>query len=539
MTRPDAEALTWLVVAAFGLVAAFWLAQRTWTRFVRRTHGANSAALGRGGPPSTLDRLFVPLEAAHPGQSGLMTLLDGADAFAARAMTAGLAGRSLDLMYYLWRTDLAGWLLIETLLAAADRGVRIRLLLDDVNVQGLDRTFLALSQHPMIEVRLFNPTRHRRFALRRAIEMVLGLSHFNRRMHGKLWIVDGRLVILGGRNIGDTYFGAREGEPVSVDADVMLVGDKVAGVETVFDSYWNLGLSMPIRALWPGFTVSAAAFRRRLARKTHGTAARRFQDQTLADRTPDQVLTARLRWTDKVTLLADPPDKAYGAPSDPGMAGAVHDLLDAARAEVLMITPYFVPGNEGMAHLTGLCARGVKVSLLTNALAVADKVVVHGAYRHYRTRLLAAGGILHEFAGGRGAGGPDLGASPLGLGSAEGAGTRGDGAQQGEVLHSKIFVIDQSQAVVGSLNFDLRSALTNTELGLLFEEPSLVAELVAHVDRLCAPSRAFAVTEVAGRLHWAVSRPGQPADMTVEPEASAVRRALSWIVGQLPIQHYL
>ena len=242
-----------LWIAALAALIAFvsWSAHRSYRRFLRKVRGPASNALPCAGPDTPLDGLFGPLQQRHAGQSGLLLLLDNADAFAARALSAALAGRSLDLMYYIWSTDRAGWLLIDALVAAADRGARIRLLLDDVNVQGFDRTFLALTQHPLIEVRLFNPVRNRGHVVRRMVEMALGLSRFNRRMHGKMWIADGRLAILGGRNIGDTYFGADEGEPISVDADVMLVGPKVADVSAVFDSYWNLGLSLPIVALWP------------------------------------------------------------------------------------------------------------------------------------------------------------------------------------------------------------------------------------------------------------------------------------------------
>lgn len=506
----DLDLLRWSLLVTLGLALASWAAHQTWRSFLRRARGPASAALGRDGARATaLDALFDPLEAAHPGQSGLLSLLANADAFAARALSAEAAGRSLDIMSYIWRTDLSGWLLLDRLVAAADRGVRVRLLLDDVNVQGYDRAFLALSAHPMIEVRLFNPTRHRGLALRRVIEMALGLARFNRRMHGKLWIADGRLALLGGRNIGDTYFGATEGKPVSVDADVMLVGPKVAEVADLFDSYWNLGLSLPIRALWPGLRLDMDPFRRRLARKTHGAAARHFDEVALAGRGAAEVLTARLHWTGKVTLLADPPEKAYAdhAPAL-GMAEEIAALIAGARREVLLITPYFVPGHAGMAGLAGLGLRGVRVCLLTNALACCDKLLVFGAYRHYRAALLASGGRMFEF---------------LRPG-------------RSDVLHSKVFVIDGRQAVIGSLNFDLRSARTNTELGLLFEAPALVDELTARFAGLSGPDQAFEVRDEAGHLSWC--RPGQ-GPTTTEPGASRTRRALVWILGHLPIERYL
>ena len=503
------------IASAALIAAASWWAHRTYRAFLKNARGRSSDALPAGGQQTPLDRIFGPLQAEHPGKSGLMLLLDNADAFAARALSAAQAGRSLDLMYYIWRTDLAGWLLIDALVTAADRGVRIRLLLDDVNVQGFDRTFLALTQHPLIEVRLFNPIRNRGHVVRRMVEMALGVSRFNRRMHGKLWIADGRLVILGGRNIGDTYFGADEGNPISVDADVMLVGPKVAKVSALFDSYWNLGLSLPIVALWPSFKADKQAFRKRLARHVQSAFSRQFTTKVMEGRLQDRFLTDQLRWTDRVELLADPPDKAYGERSSPWMDTAIAGLLESAKTDIRLITPYFVPGPAGLAGLKALAARGVGISLVTNALSATDTITVHGAYRYYRAPMLAAGARVFEFA------------KPA-----------RDGNKH-DTLHSKVFVVDGQRAMVGSLNFDLRSAFLNTELGLLFEEPQLVAELLAMFDKLASPAQAYRVTCNGRALQWAVARPGLPAVMAVEPESGWSRRAVSWIVGHLPIQAYL
>ncbi|MBI1173376.1 phospholipase D family protein [bacterium] len=508
------DLLTWVAGALVALALASWWAHRSYRRFLQKARGPASQALSIG-LTTPLDAIIEPLSRHHPGQSGLMSLLDNADAFAVRAEAAAQAGRSLDLMYYIWRLDLAGQLLLDALLAAADRGVRVRLLLDDVNVQSFDRSFLALSQHPMIEVRLFNPTRNRGAALRRAVEMLLGLSRFNRRMHGKLWIADGRLAVVGGRNIGDTYFGVPDGGRTSIDADVMLVGPKVAEVEAVFDAYWNLGLSLPIAALWPGFKVSGARFRRRLRRRITSAASRRFMTASLAGRSAETILTGRLHWTASVTVLADPPEKAYGAHSAPWISTTIATILNSAEHEVRLITPYFVPGRVGAEGLARLAGRGAKLLLMTNALSATDKVLVYGAYRHYRGPLLKAGARIFEFS------------KP-----ARPGGKR-------EVLHSKIFVIDGRRALVGSPNFDMRSAFTNTELGLLFEEPAIVAELSTFFAKLSEPDNAYEVTLGNAGLRWSVTRPGLPATMTVEPEASGTRRAVSWLVGRLPIQSYL
>ncbi len=516
MTALAVQVLLWIVIGAGVTGIASFLAHRSYRQFLRKARGPASMSIARGDVPTKLDMLLDPLEAQNPGQSGLATLLDNADAFAARAQSAAQAGRSLDLMYYIWRTDVTGWLLLDALVAAADRGVRVRLLLDDVNVQGFDPAFLALNGHPLIEVRLFNPTRNRGHVIRRTFEMLLGLARFNRRMHGKLWIADSRLAIIGGRNIGDTYFGTLDADiRTSIDADMLLVGPKLDEVAALFDSYWNLGLSMPILALWPGFKMNLSKFRTRLACEVRTHPSRLYLARTLNGRTAEAVLTGRLHWTDKVQLLADPPDKAYGNHSAPWMSTAIADILTNAQTEVQLITPYFVPGRAGIEGLTGLAARGVKVSLLTNALSATDMLLVYGAYRRYRGALLTAGAVIHEF-------------SPM-----------PKPGRKRDVMHSKVFVIDGRQAIVGSLNFDLRSAFTNTELGLLFEHPALVADIAQMIDTLSAPDQAYSVSRLHKALQWTVARPGLPAVMNVEPEASAPQRAISWLVGLLPIQAYL
>ncbi|MCE6949822.1 phospholipase D family protein [Cereibacter sphaeroides] len=509
-------ALFWVMLAAAAVAALSTLTWRSWRRFARKARGPVTMALPKTGPLTPLDALFAPLEAGNPGKSGILALIDNPDAYAARAHSARMAGRSLDLMYYIWRTDLTGWLLIEELLEAASRGVRVRLLLDDVNVQGFDRAFLALNQHPNVEVRLFNPTRNRGHVARRSLEMLLGLSRFNRRMHNKAWIADGRLAIVGGRNIGDTYYDAEEsGLAMSRDADVMLTGPVVAEVEGLFDSYWNLGLALPILTLWPEFKVNVHAFRRRMARHNRSPHARSFLARTLQGRDPAQLLTSRLRWTDRVTLLADPPDKALGHRSGPWMGEAITALLREAKEEVRLVTPYFVPGNDGCDLLTGIARMGVRLSILTNALSVTDMVLVHGAYRHYRLPLLKAGARLFEF-------------GPL---------PRATGRR--DLLHTKVFLIDGRQAVVGSLNFDLRSAFMNTELGVLFEEPDVFAELSTMFDRQCAPDQAHCLSLERGRLRWSVIRGGENGVARFEPDSPVVLRAVSWVVGHLPIQSYL
>ncbi|MEY4983444.1 MAG: hypothetical protein RIR62_1710 [Pseudomonadota bacterium] len=501
-------------VALLGFVASA-LALRSWNRFARRARGPVVTCLPRGDRPTDLDRLLDPLEAAHEGKAGLATLLDGREAFAARCASAALVGRSLDVITYIWTTDTSGWLLMDEVMAAADRGVRVRLLLDDVHVQGFDLAFLSLSQHPNIEVRLFNPLRSRGHWLRRGLEMLLGMTRFNRRMHGKVWIADGRLAILGGRNVADTYFAAPgSGVRHSADADMILTGPPLAKAEALFDSYWNLGLSLPILTLWPKLNLSLRRFRRKLHRKSQAPLAAGYRSAALAGRAAGAILTGRLRWTSEVELFADPPDKAFGRKPGLWMAESIRDLIDGTRHSLRLTTPYFVPGTEGLAALTALAARGVKVSVLTNSLSATDIFAVHGAYSHYRLPLVAAGARLFEYAPPRNA-----------------RGQRG-------LLHSKIFLFDDDRALVGSYNFDLRSYHTNIELGLLFREADLVAELSALFERQTAPDQAFDVTIEGGALHWNVVEDGRAGRERAEPEAGLFRRIGAWAIARLPHDYF-
>ena len=503
--------ILWLCLLGLSLLLASALLLRSYARFAKRARGTPSHALPRTGAATPLDLLVDAACAGHPGLQGLANLIDPRDAFAARALSATEAGRSLDLIYYIWKTDTSGWLLMADVLRAADRGVRVRLLLDDVNVQGFDLAFLGLNQHPNIEVRLFNPLRNRGHWIRRSTEFALGLSRFNRRMHGKVWIADGRLAILGGRNIGDTYFGAPgSGARLSHDADMLLVGSKVAEAEAVFDTFWNLGLSLPILTLWPSFRLNDRRFRRRLGRHAAAPLAATFRMQAIRGRTPQDVLIGKLQWTKDVTLLSDPPDKALGRRRGPWLLDSIAELLRGAKREVRMTTPYFVPGTPGLALLTDLSRAGIDVKVLTNALATTDLFSVHAAYTHYRRPLLQAGAQLFEF-------------SPP---------PRAPGRR--DLLHSKIFLIDRETALVGSHNFDMRSAYINIELGLLFHEPALVAELSDLFDRQTAPSSAFSVTLEDGLLHWNIEEDGRPGRERYEPEASFTRRAISAFIRRLP-----
>lgn len=496
----------WVLAALVALLLAGVLGLWATGRFARLRRGRPSRVL-RAGRTTALDQLAA---APAPGLSGARLVEDGPEALALRLAMTRLAGRSLDLLYYIWDDDLTGRLLAQELLAAADRGVRVRLLLDDVNVLGRDPIYRTLDRHPRIEVRLFNPIRSRERGFLRGVEVLLAFLPYNRRMHGKLWLADGRLALLGGRNVGDTYFGAQAGGGYH-DLDLLAAGAVLAPLGALFDRFWNSDVAMPIRLLWPKTTGRLSRIRTRLARRL---AAHSAQERLAALALPDPEADsstlglARLHWSRHLTPLGDPPEKSLGAARDGWLPAALIPMLRRARQRVRIMTPYFVPGRQGMEELIALRRAGVEVEVLTNGLALSDNPLVHSAYLWYRARLLSQGVRLIELAPG-----PD--------------GKR--------MLHGKALMIDGAEAFVGSFNFDLRSAFLNTETGLLFQDPPLLAELAALFDRLSAPDSAWHLSFDAGRIRW---KRGARTCL-YEPDSTAPRRVLSWLIGHLPIHRLL
>ncbi len=509
-------ALLWVLGLAAAFGAASVVALYSYGSFAKKARGAPSQVLPVAQADTPLDRLIAPELERHAGQTGLASVFDNAEAFALRALSARAAGRSIDALYYIWRDDMTGRLLARELIAAADRGVRVRLLLDDINVQGFDPSYLALDGHPRIEVRLFNPIRNRRSALRRGVELVLGLVRFNRRMHCKAWLADGRMALIGGRNVGDPDLGAADGRlRDGRDTDLLVMGPSVQRAGAVFDAYWNSGIALPISALWKDHRTSLPRFRAKLDAEADAESARAYLDAALSGRETAQVLLPadRMAWTAAARIVADPPEKALGTRRDHWMPEAIAPVLEGATDSVRLVTPYFVPGREGLAQLQELAARGVRVEVLTNSLSATNHILVHGAYRRYRRPLLAAGIALHEYA-------PTPGPS---------------GVER--MLHTKCLLVDGCTGFVGSFNFDLRSAFLNTEMGVLFDAPTLVAELSAEIDHDSAAAQAHSLSLQRGKLIW--SQGGLPAPMTHEPGAPALRRGLSWMIGHLPIHSYL
>lgn len=511
------------LIAGAVLSAASFLAVLSYGHFARRSRGEDSFALDTEPETSALDRFLSHRVEESDGASGLALMSDNLDAFAIRALTARAAGRSLDLMYYYWKDDLTGRLLAREIVDAADRGVRVRMLIDDINTRGRDKSYLALDAHPNISVRLFNPSRARRLGLRRGLEMLLRAFTINRRMHNKAWIADGRIAIVGGRNIGDEYFDAGRDSNFR-DLDLVMIGPVVAQTEQVFDRFWNSEVTMPIKAL-----VRRPEVRLERLRESHEALTQRADARPYADRVLSRSSFATLiesgltlHWTAEARIVSDPPEKAAGKGDDNWMMRSLMPVLASADRRVTITSPYFVPGREGVRRLTGMAAAGVEVSVLTNSLAATDVAAVHGGYAPYRKALVSGGVDLYELQ-------PFFGQGRMSLFGSRAAS-----------LHTKAFTVDGETGFVGSFNFDPRSAGLNTEMGVLFVAPALVAEMDAIFAEETTPAMSWRLDlSEAGRLLWHGENDGVTQALAREPEASVARRMVATIVGWLPIESQL
>jgi putative cardiolipin synthase len=446
------------------------------------------------------------------------------DAFALRMRTAALATHSIDVQYYMWHDDLTGRLLAGELMAAAERGVRVRALIDDMYAKGLDALLANLDAHPNLEIRLFNPFRSRDSTLGNAVEFVGSGGRQNRRMHNKLWLVDGRLAIVGGRNIGDEYFGAN-GDFNFGDLGVLLAGTAVPAAARQFDDYWNSESVVPLSAFARAEDPQAAVASAVAAFKEHREAAKDTPYAVrLADLRDDGQLGLKLDALLRgrgVRMVADDPGKAFDDDPPMIMLDEVRRLLGGAQHEAVVISPYFVPLRAGTDLLVGLQERGVAVFVLTNSLAANDVAAVHGGYSKWRRPLLHAGVTIHELM-------PDP-AMPRDSAIGESRSS----------LHAKALVVDGTRAYVGSFNMDPRSARINTEGGVVIDDPVFAAQVRAHYERAIDPARSWRVYLEKGQLRWQAVRDGETVVSTREPEAGNRQKVLAWIFRVLPLDGQL
>ena len=511
--------------------------------------GAPGYALPVRPAQTALDREIAPLVQRHGGKTGAILVPDGLDAFAARALSARQAGRSLDLMYYIWHDDLTGRLLGREALLAAQRGVRVRMLLDDISAGGKDSQLLALDTHPNIEVRLYNPFRNRD-GIGRLKEMAVRFFSLNHRMHNKAWIADGRMAVVGGRNVGLEYFGASH-ESNFHDLDLVLFGPAVKQASDVFDAFWNSPAAVPIADLRRE-PARLDLLVRRVREEAAGAEARRYLARVDGSANVRKYAAKALspHWSDGIRILSDPPIKRDAAPAEL-IAARIDRDLRSARRKALIVSPYFVPGDGGTAQLVSLARGGVFTSVVTNSLAANDVAAVHGGYSRYRERLLEGGVRLYEIRAQSGdardapAAAPDAGAQAAAAQRDRGTGVPGSGSgsgggSSGASLHTKAYVLDDARGFIGSFNMDPRSANLNTEMGVFFDDPAIAAALRDEYLHLAGPRLSYWVyLDREGDLRWLDRLSDPPRALDREPDATAGRRAQALLFRWLPVESQL
>jgi cardiolipin synthase C len=499
-----------------------------------RYHALMSSVSSRPQPQipdrTRLDRLIEPQLQAHPGQSAVRLLPDGVDAFTLRVHTLRAAERSIDLQYYIWHSDATGRFLTHELLLAADRGVHVRVLLDDMDARSRDSLLVALDRHPRVEIRLFNPFATRSGLWRTLKEVFVQGSRLNRRMHNKSWIVDRQLAIVGGRNIGDEYFAASEALNF-LDMDVLLAGPAVEQAARSFARYWNNAASVPIARLRrTGKNRYKLGELRRTLRDTATLGLQAALAEHLRDSSQLEDLLEgdrHLAWSQHVQVVADDPCKANRGHRKlaPGVLDSMIEALGSAQSEVLLISPYFVPGAGGTAALRSLVQRDVRVAVLTNSLSATDVAAVHSGYARYRRSLLEGGVQLHEL---KAAVLPSEQDKRLRLGSSRAS------------LHTKSAIIDRRRIFVGSFNLDPRSAELNCEMGVWLEEPALAAQMLEMFAAATAPVHSYHLTlDPDGRTCWSEETGGQTLQYRKDPHAGPWRRLLTWVLQLLPLESQL
>ncbi|HEY0661633.1 MAG TPA: phospholipase D family protein [Lysobacter sp.] len=512
-------------VLGWGLLALVLLSLSGWLLadyLTPAATGAPSHALPVQAAQTELDRELVPLLAEHPGRTGAILVPDGLDAFAARAISARRAGRSLDLQYYIWHDDITGRLLGYEAWQAAARGVRVRMLLDDMNAEGLDPGLLALDAHPNIEIRLYNPFRNRG-GVARVLELVQRVVSVNHRMHNKAWIADGRMAVVGGRNIGEEYFEAGKDTNFR-DLDLVLFGPAVAQASGVFDAYWNSDAAVPIAALNRKSPEALKALLDGVVVEARSAAARHYLQRVEASQQVRAYSAKQLKphWSEGISVVADPPLKWKDDDRNGWMLERLATMLRGTQKKALLISPYFVPGEFGTRGLGELTQRGAQVGVITNSLAANDVPAVHSAYAGYREQLLQVGVQLYEI---RAQGRPET------------AGTFGS---SGASLHTKAFVVDDARGFIGSFNLDPRSADLNTEMGVLFDDPAIAASLRAEYLRLAGPELSYWVYQRPdGGLRWLDRATAPPMPIEHEPDTTGMQRATARVIGWLPIESQL
>jgi putative cardiolipin synthase len=452
--------------------------------------------------------------AAHDGKSGFYPLLPGLDALGARLALIDEAERSIDIQYFLMKPDAAGLVFAAKLLQAADRGVRVRFLLDDVFTTVKDESLMVLDEHPNIEIRLFNPV------ARGGVGWLSFLTDFkraNRRMHNKSFTVDNQATIVGGRNIAEEYFQLKTTSEF-VDFDMLCAGPVAAEVSATFDTFWNHELAMPIAA-FDADHESLSIMRTKVTNVLDPEYESIYHDALNAPLIEDLLEGRAHFFPAHAEVVTDDPEKLLNSVSGDHqiLVTRIAEVIDAAETEVIVISPYFIPGDGGVAFWQNIVDKGVRVTVLTNSLASNNHTAVHSGYARYRKKLLAAGVELYEARANATEPDPSTGEHLETL-----------------TLHAKAVFIDGRRLFVGSLNLDPRSIDINTEMGILIDSAEMTAPISERI-REQLPNFSYRLElNDNNKLTWHATIDGAEVVETSEPLASGWLKFKAFIQKAAP-----
>jgi len=469
---------------------------------------------------TTVGALFQEASDKHPGLSGFSLVSQGEIAFIARLAMADLAEQTLDAQYFIWDADTTGRILADRLLRAANRGVRVRMLIDDIyQTKGKDFTVAALDAHPNIEVRVFNPITNRGW---RTLSFLGEFGRANHRMHNKLLVMDNALSIVGGRNIADIYFGVRSDHNFR-DLDVVTAGPVVNELSASFDLFWNSEWAIPVGAIVQKRPTEQdlGAQKIRLEANIAAAGYPYLIDQQLAD------LEARLiQIRDNFIwgpgrVVVEQPSRVH-TDANPGVIyQALSKRAHEVQRELLIESPYFIPSDRSIEGARQLIARGVKVRVLTNCAASNDMMGAHAGYANTRKELLQAGIELYELQ-------PDTNMKRRWSKLA---------GKSRAALHAKCLVFDRQSVFIGSFNLDPRSMALNTEIGVMIDNPEIARQVGVLMDEGVAPGSAFHVTlDKDNGLAWTAETNGEEVEYDKDPETSFWQRFMVGVVRMLPIE---
>lgn len=484
---------------------------------------------------TSLAKIVLPLREKNPQLTGYHVLYDPFEAIAARLHLIDKAEKTLDLQYYIWDNDKIGALALHSIIRAADRGVKVRLLIDDNNAKKMEGIYLALNQHTNIEVRLYNPYRFRHY---RAMDMLLDLKRINRRMHNKSFISDNQIALIGGRNMSNQYFNVSDSYQFS-DVDVMLVGNAADEIIHSFDEYWNDDYAFPVQELVnpKHYTLRFDSLKQQVEEHYQEATVQNYLDLTNRSQAFEKWLnqSIQLDWV-KAEVVKDSPSKIKAkAKKEQHLNFQLMEHLEKPQHSIDIISAYFVPEKKGAKRLSELSAENVQVRVLTNSFKANDVPLVHAFYGKYRQQLLENDVQLYEFLAA-----PE--ASNLNVNTEEVA-KKAKVSLKGlsrSSLHAKLMSIDEKQVFIGSFNFDPRSAYLNTEIGVLLNSPQLAKAVHHTMDENLSKYAYKLVLDANNNIEWQLKKhDGSVKTYTKEPRMKWWQKAGVKLMSFLPIEGFM